>query len=71
MCSHKTNCDNYLHCTMDELINKNQEAVAKINLDGIEEILYWTRRFNCTESELRKVIKTVGNSVNIVEKFFV
>jgi hypothetical protein len=51
--------------------HKNPEGNNKINLDTIAEINYWTKRFNCNEAELRKIIKTTGSSaVTIVEKFF-
>lgn len=53
----------------DNLEHKDLNRPKKINLDEMREVLYWTQHFGCSERELRKVIKTAGNSLTIVEKF--
>lgn len=53
----------------DNSEHKDLKKPEKIHLDEMREVLYWTQRFGCSERELRKVIKTAGNSLPIVEKF--
>ena len=53
----------------DNLENKEVKKPEKIYLDEMQDVLYWTQRFGCSERELRKVIRAAGNSVPIVEKF--
>jgi hypothetical protein len=32
----------------------------KINLDNDSEVEFWTKKFNCTEEQLRKAVDNVG-----------
>ena len=53
----------------DTISNKNKE-LNTIVLNEQSQIDYWTAFLGCTESQLRSVIKLVGNSLKEVKKYF-
>ena len=53
----------------DKLNNKTQETNT-INLNELGQIEYWTEILNCTEPQLRSVIRLVGNNLIDVKKYF-
>ena len=40
-----------------------------ISLEQEHELRHWTRKLDCSEEDLRKAVKVVGNSVDAVRKF--
>lgn len=50
--------------------NKNKSETNFINLNEPGQLEYWTEFLGCTESQLRSVIKLVGNSLKDVKKYF-
>lgn len=50
--------------------NKNKSETNTINLSEPGQLEYWTEFLGCTESQLRSVIKLVGNSLKDVRKYF-
>jgi hypothetical protein len=41
----------------------------RVFLNEPSEITYWTTKFNCSETELRKAIDAVGNSAVSLDDF--
>ena len=54
----------------DDLKNRGQPDRSRISLSEDHEVRYWTHEFGVTESQLRRVIEQVGNSVAAVRKNF-
>ena len=42
-----------------------------INLGEPWEVTFWSREFQCTESELRSAVQSVGNLAGAVRAYFV
>ena len=53
----------------DKLNNKTQDGNT-IDLNEQGQIEYWTEILNCTEPQLRSVIRLVGNRLSEVKKYF-
>ncbi|MBA2610792.1 MAG: DUF3606 domain-containing protein [Bacteroidetes bacterium] len=51
--------------------NKQSGDINTINLNEQWQIDYWIDVLGCTESQLRSVIKIVGNKLSEVKKYFV
>jgi hypothetical protein len=53
----------------------NKEKIApadsnKVNVNEDDyEIQYWTKKFSCTEAELREAVQAVGTSAEAVERY--
>ena len=56
---------------MADKLNNNIPESNTIILSEQWQIDYWTELLGCTESQLRSVIKLVGNSLNDVKKYFI
>jgi hypothetical protein len=41
---------------------------SRVALDQDYEVRYWTQRFECSEEELRRAVRKVGNSVEAIVK---
>lgn len=50
--------------------NNNNTDLNTIILDEQWQIDYWTDLLECTEPQLRSVIKLVGNKLSEVKKYF-
>lgn len=55
---------------MADKLDKNNNDTNTITLNEQWEIEYWTGLLGCTESQLRSVIKLVGNKLSEVKKYF-
>ena len=53
----------------DDLTNRGAQDRSRINLEESWEITYWTKKFGCTEAELRDAIQEVGNAADSVRKY--
>ncbi|MES2516405.1 MAG: DUF3606 domain-containing protein [Bacteroidota bacterium] len=45
------------------------QNTKRVFLNETWEVNYWTSKFNCTETELRKAIEAVGNSAVSLDDF--
>ena len=52
----------------DNLRERGQQDRSRIHLEQEHEIRYWTKKFGCSEEELREVVKKVGSSVDAVQR---
>jgi len=52
----------------DDLKNRGEPDRSRISLSEEHEVRYWTHELGVSESQLRKVISRVGNSVAAVRK---
>ena len=48
---------------------KTFEGEKVVHLEDTEEILYWTERFHCSETELLEAIDAVGNNVIDIDDY--
>jgi Protein of unknown function (DUF3606) len=55
---------------MADNLNKKKPEGSIIDLSEPGQLEYWTEFLGCTESQLRSVIKLVGNSLKDVKKYF-
>jgi hypothetical protein len=53
----------------DDKKEKRPQDSSRINIGEDYEISYWTKRFNCSEEELRKAVDAVGVSATKVEEY--
>ena len=51
-------------------LNKKIPDTTIISLSEQSQIEYWTNFLECTEPQLRSVIKLVGNKLSEVKKYF-
>ncbi len=52
----------------DKTLRGPQDA-ARINIHEDYEVRYWTKKFDCTEDQLRKAVEAVGVSARMVEEY--
>jgi hypothetical protein len=52
----------------DDLKDKGPQDRSRVSLSERWEVTYWTKKFGCTEEELRKAVQRVGSSAEAVEK---
>lgn len=53
----------------DNLNERGAPDSSLINTSEQWELDYWTRKFNCTEDELKKAVQEVGSSAQAVEQY--
>ena len=54
----------------DDTKKRSPQDAKRINLNQPYEIRYWCNKFGCTEDELRKVVRKVGDSSKAVKEEF-
>lgn len=54
----------------DDLKEKRPQDSSRISTSEKWEIAYWTKTLGCSEEELKKAIRAVGNSAEAVKKYF-
>lgn len=52
---------------MDDLSKRGKADRIRVNVNEEHEVRYWTKRFKCTEAELRKAVAEAGVMVKDVE----
>ncbi len=52
----------------DDLHQRGPQDASKINLHEAWEVQYWTKKFGCTEAQLRAAVQAVGSGAHAVEK---
>lgn len=52
----------------DNLHNRGPADRSRVNVNESYEVRYWTQRFGCTESELRRAVAAVGVMADDVER---
>ncbi|HEY1040468.1 MAG TPA: DUF3606 domain-containing protein [Bacteroidia bacterium] len=45
---------------------KSPDERAKVSVNSIGDIMYWTDVFGCSEKELKEAVKVIGNSIDEV-----
>jgi hypothetical protein len=51
----------------DDLKNTGKADDIRINVNQAHEVQYWTKKFGCTEIELRAAVRAVGVMVKDVQ----
>ena len=52
---------------IDDKTRKAPQDAARVNVNERHEVRYWTKRFGCTEEQLRSAVSKVGVSAKAVE----
>ncbi len=52
----------------DDPKKKVPQDASRVNVNQQHELDYWTKKFACTEAELKAAVKAVGDSVSKVEQ---
>lgn len=52
----------------DNLQERGPRDRSRVNLDQEHEVRYWTKKFGCTEEELREAVRKVGSSAQAIEQ---
>jgi hypothetical protein len=56
--------------TMSDDKTKTQpQDATRVNVNENYEVQYWTKKFNCSEAELRRAVEAVGVSADKVEEY--
>jgi hypothetical protein len=50
----------------DDMSKRGAADRARVNINEPHEVQYWTRKFGCTEDELRDAVRRVGVSADDV-----
>jgi hypothetical protein len=50
----------------DDLKNTGPQDDSRVNVNQPHEVQYWTRKFGCSEEELRSAVQSVGVSATAV-----
>jgi hypothetical protein len=53
----------------DDKQDRGPRDRERVNVNEPYEVRYWTRRFGCTESELRRAVAAVGVMARDVENY--
>ena len=53
----------------DDLTNRGPRDRDRIDVNQDHELRYWTKKFNCTATELRDAVKAVGTMADNVEAY--
>lgn len=53
----------------DDLTKKGPEDRARINVNELHEVRYWTKILNVTEAKLRSAVAAAGTGVEAVRKY--
>ena len=51
----------------DDLRNSGPQDDSRVNVNQRHEVEYWTKKFRCTEEELRAAVQAAGVSATAVE----
>ena len=51
----------------DNLKDRGPRDQSRVNLLQYHEVLYWSKKFNCSTEDLRKAVAKVGSSADAVE----
>lgn len=51
----------------DDLSNRGPADRARVNVNELHELRYWTKKFGCTEAQLRSAVQAVGVMADKVE----
>jgi len=51
----------------DDPTNRGPANRLRVNVYEYHEFLYWTKKFGCTEAELREAVRAVGVRADKVE----
>jgi hypothetical protein len=57
-----------MEATMADTPDRGPEDGKRVNVNQPHEIAYWTKRFGCSEAQLRAAVKAVGVMVSDVER---
>ena len=50
----------------DNLKKKIPQDASKVNVNESYEVIYWCKKFGCTEAQLKTAVKAVGtNAANV------
>ncbi|CAN5778145.1 hypothetical protein BH11PLA1_BH11PLA1_05410 [soil metagenome] len=52
----------------DDLTKRGSADAARVNIHEKHEVVYWTKKWGCTEAELAAAVKSVGVMVKDVEQ---
>lgn len=50
----------------DDLDTRAAQDRSHININEVQEVLYWTERFGVSEADLRRAVADVGVSVDAI-----
>lgn len=53
----------------DDLSKRRPQDAAKVNVNEIWELEYWSKKFGVTKERLKEAVKTVGTSAVAVQKY--
>lgn len=51
----------------DNLTKKIPQDASKVNVNEPYEVVYWCKKFGCTEAQLRAAVKAVGTKASAVQ----
>jgi hypothetical protein len=52
----------------DDLTQRGAADRSRINVNETHEVRYWTKKFGCTEEQLRAAVKAVGVMADKVQQ---
>lgn len=53
----------------DDRSNRGPADRSRVNVNEDYEVAYWTKKFGCTEAQLRAAVKAVGVMADKVEAY--
>lgn len=51
----------------DDLTRKAPQDASKVNVNETYEVVYWCKKFGCTEAQLKAAVKAVGTKASDVQ----